>query len=340
MKTVPFSHGVNLTQWFEVPSAAALNHTKFTKETFSNIKSLGADMVRLPVHFENISSKEHDYLLDEGAMQLLDNVCDWCEELGLYLVIDNHSFFTHDALFEDIEHRLIQIWTQVASRYKTRSNTIIFEIYNEPHKCKNETWAPIQGRMIELIRKIDTTHTLVVGGVDYNSYTALNALPLYNDDNLIYTFHFYNPFIFTHQGAMWAEPSLLPLAGVPFPFDAKRMPPCPAELKGTNFEQELASYAQEADITTLQSQLGIPAQWAKEHNVPIWCGEFGTLKTNAKPEDRAFWYATIVSILHSYNIPWTIWDYFGGFGLFKRGTKNQFPEDLEQSVVQALGFHC
>ena len=340
MKRVPFTHGVNLTQWFEVPSAAAINRTKFTKETFSNIKSLGADVVRLPIHFENISNKTHDYLLDEDAMKLLDSVCDWCEALGLYLVIDNHSFFTHDALFDDIEYRLERIWTQVASRYKSRSDKIIFEIYNEPHKCKNETWAPIQGRIIKLIRKIDTSHTLVVGGVDYNSYQALNALPLYDDDNLIYTFHFYNPFLFTHQGASWAEPSLVPLAGVPFPYDAKRMPRCPSELIGTCWEQGLSSYAKDADITILQSQLGIPAQWAKQHNVPVWCGEFGSLKTNARFEDRALWYATMVNILRSYNIPWTCWDYYGGFGLFKKESQNRFPEDLEVSVVQALGFKC
>ncbi len=61
-------------------------------------------------------------------------------------------------------------------------------------------------------------------------------MPVYPDTNLIYTFHFYDPFVFTHQGASWASPSLVPLSGVPFPYNSAAMPPCPDTLKGTWIE--------------------------------------------------------------------------------------------------------
>lgn len=338
MTKAPFTHGVNLTQWFEVPSASELNDSKFTKQTFVDIKSLGADMVRLPIHFENLSSGNPKYQIADNAFALLDNVCDWCEELGLYLVIDNHSFFTHQALFADIERRLTAIWMQVANRYKNRSNKIIYEIYNEPHKCTTDTWSHIQRRILTVIRAMDVKHTVVVGGVDYNSYKALSELPLYNDKNIIYTFHFYNPFLFTHQGASWAEPSLVPLAGMPFPYDKNRMPSCPQEFEGTNWEQGISSYEHDADVNTLREQLAIPASWAKENNVAVWCGEFGSLKNNAAVEDRVRWYKTICSLLNEFNIPWTCWDYYGGFGMFKKESANKFPYDLERPVVEAMGF--
>jgi acetate kinase len=51
-------------------------------------------------------------------------------------------------------------------------------------------------------------HTLIVGPSSWNSYSDLNLLPVYTDSNLIYTFHFYDPFVFTHQGATWPSPSM------------------------------------------------------------------------------------------------------------------------------------
>lgn len=62
----------------------------------------------------------------------------------------------------------------------------------------------------------------------------------------ISTFHFYAPFMFTHQGATWTDPSMKSLSGVPFPYDAKSMPACPPNLVGTWVEGTLnVSYATE-----------------------------------------------------------------------------------------------
>jgi endoglucanase len=37
-------------------------------------------------------------------------------------------------------------------------------------------------------------------------------------------------------------------------------------------------------------------------------------------------------------IPWTIWDYTGGFGLFKKGSNELFDYDLNIELLQSLGF--
>ena len=34
---------------------------------------------------------------------------------------------------------------------------------------------------------------------------------------MIYTFHDYEPFPFTHQGATWTDPAVAPLRDVPYP---------------------------------------------------------------------------------------------------------------------------
>jgi len=39
-----------------------------------------------------------------------------------------------------------------------------------------------------------------------------------------------------------------------------------------------------------------------------------------------------------YGIAWTTWDYQGGFGLFKKGSNEQFNYDLNIPLVQDLGL--
>ena len=45
----PFSRGVNITNWFQVDSAKQVQFTKYTKQDFINIQSLGFDVIRLPM---------------------------------------------------------------------------------------------------------------------------------------------------------------------------------------------------------------------------------------------------------------------------------------------------
>jgi endoglucanase len=89
-------------------------------------------------------------------------------------------------------------------------------VLNEPHGISASLWGTIQGGVINAIRTVDTKHAIMVGGVNFNTYTELQNLPVYSDPNLIYTFHFYDPFMFTHQGSTWNTRRCLPF-GVPYP---------------------------------------------------------------------------------------------------------------------------
>ena len=42
---VPFSKGVNLTEWFQAGSASQIDFSKFTFEDVKDIKSLGVDVI-------------------------------------------------------------------------------------------------------------------------------------------------------------------------------------------------------------------------------------------------------------------------------------------------------
>ena len=61
---MPFSRGVNLTNWFQTSSAQQIQFTKFTKQDFINIKSLGCDVIRLPINLHAMTSGSPEYTID------------------------------------------------------------------------------------------------------------------------------------------------------------------------------------------------------------------------------------------------------------------------------------
>ena len=335
---VPFSRGVNLTSWFQVSSPGEIQFTKFTKKDLVNIRSLGCDVIRLPIAMHNMTSGSPTYTLDPHYFSFLDSVVTWCEQLQLYLILDNHSYDPNGDTSPDVADILIKVWSQMASHYKDRSQYLLYEILNEPHGITTSAWGTIQNQAINAIRNFDTKHTIIVGGSGYNTYTELKNLPVYTDPNLLYTFHFYDPFMFTHQGATWVSPSMAPLAGVPFPYNYAEMPVCPVSLQGTWIENSLNSYSSEGNISHVRQLINNAVSFRSARNVNIFCGELGVYIPNSDDADRCYWYKVVREYLEENNIPWTMWDYKGGFGLFNKGSDQFFEHDLNVRLLDSLGF--
>lgn len=335
----PFNRGVNITNWFQVNNPKEIQFTKYTKNDFEQLKSLGVDVIRLPINLEFMTSGKPDYTLDPLFLYFLDKVVDWAEELEIHLIIDNHTFDVNKATPMNYQEVLIPIWTQMAEHFKNRSNYIYYEVLNEPHGIGDVRWNIIQKATVDAIRNIDTTHMIIVGGAEWNSYNNLTAIPVYEDDKLIYTFHFYDPFIFTHQGASWNTPSMASLANVPFPYDENRIPELPTNLKGSWVENSFKNYKNEGTVNEVKRLLNIAIDFRNKRNVPVFCGEFGVLMNNSPEQDRIYWYEIVREYLEENNISWTIWDYKQDFGLFKKNSNELFDYDLNIPLLEALGFN-
>jgi len=234
----PFSRGVNFTNWFEfVKDARDIRFNQFGEQDFADVKRMGVDVIRLPVDFDVFTSSAPNYTIDPLLFKLLDKVVDWAERYQIYIILDNHPG-NQPATNVNVRNFLIPLWTQVAQHYKDRGQYVVYEIHNEVNRIKAADWGKIQGEAIDAIRKVDTQHWIVVTGVDNaadgnSAPSTLAALPNYADNKLIYTFHFYLPFLFTHQGAPWFSPEFAHVAKIPFPYDKNRMPAIPRQIKGT-----------------------------------------------------------------------------------------------------------
>ena len=338
----PFNHGVNITEWFQSPSVGQIQFTKYTKQDLINIKNLGCDVVRLPINLHAMTGGSPDYIVDPLLFTFLDQVVDWAEELHLYIILDNHSFDNDANTPINVGNELIPIWAQMANHYKNRSKYVCYEILNEPHGISDQVWGNIQGTVIDTIRAFDTFHSIIVGPANRNSYNNLDALPWYSDDNLIYTFHFYDPYVFTHQGADWTNPSLKSLTGVPFPYlwNKSVLPELPQELKGTWVELAYGIYDSDGTIMNMYELINKAADFKEARHAPVFCGEFGTYREKAIDAHRDMWYFLVRMLFDTYKISWTTWDYKGGFGLFEKDSFELYDYDLNVSLVKLLGFQA
>jgi len=336
---IPFKRGINLTGWYMSTNAGEIQFSKYTQKDFENIKSLGCDVIRLPIDFYSMNSGSPDYIIDPLLLTYIDQTVTLAENKQLYLILDiqpeNSELACQNPKLESL---LTKVWEQLATRYNNRSTFVIYEILNEPNTFSTSVWGQIQQNVINAIRSIDTKHKIIVSASYWSTTLELNSLPVYKDTNLIYTFHFYEPGIFTHQGITWYVPSLGSVQNVPFPYNAATMPPLPSGIIGTYWEDEFKNYKNTGTLEKVKSKLAQAITFKKKRNIDMYCGEFGAYNEYTPADSRNFYYREIRKYLEANDIPWTSWDYSYGFGLFLPFSKARFDYDLNIPMLAALGL--
>ena len=154
--------------------------------------------------------------------------------------------------------------------------------------------------------------------------------------NVIYTFHDYEPFPFTHQGATWTDARVQPLRSVPYPSTPDNVSSNldqSASLYGSYFVEEYG--LSQWNLERVERTIAFAKKWSDTYNVPVYCGEFGVLRDYAPPAMRAAWLHDMSSTLKANGIGWAMWDYQANFGIVRKenGTTTPDPE-----IVKALGL--
>jgi len=210
-----FQKGVDLGGWLSQGSYDRAHLDSFITETdFEKIAGWGCDHVRLPVDY-NIFEKEDGTPVGDG-FELVDKALAWCEKYSLNMLIDVHkvygySFYSGDGengFFdsETLQERYYKLWQRIAERYGRYPERVAFELLNEVNdKEFSARWNAIAKRATELIRSLAPTTKIVLGSYWNNSVDALADLDMPYDENIVYNFHCYDPFMFTHQGADWVD---------------------------------------------------------------------------------------------------------------------------------------
>ncbi|MDB5273978.1 MAG: hypothetical protein JWO58_2345 [Chitinophagaceae bacterium] len=282
------------------------------------IHKMGFQFLRFPVCFDLWYADKAPYeLLRPSYYQVLDSIIKWTGEKNMLLSIDYHHGTLDNEHYQDQATRICFIWSEIARQYKhTDPERIFFELFNEPNRINESEWQETVIRIIHSVRKEAPHHTLIVGATKWNSLAALIEMPTLPDKNLIYTFHFYDPFLFTHQGASWTGDPTSTI-GMPYPYRPKDMPDMDEKAQATWAKRLYESYPEQANYNALFTALQTASTWSKEHSVPVLCGEWGAYKKYAHEEDRCQYINDMYTILTQLHIPNAMWEWDAGFSFFQ-----------------------
>jgi endoglucanase len=296
---------------------------------------MGFRFLRFPVCFDLWYANEAPYaLLKPSYYQALDSIIKWTGEKQLLLSIDYHHGTLESDQLEPQVKRICFIWSDIARRYKhLDAERVFFELFNEPNRINETEWQDAASSIIQAIRKEAPHHTLIVGATKWNSLSALLEMPLLSDNNLIYTFHFYDPFLFTHQGASWTGDPTATI-GMPYPYRIKDMPEMNEKAQATWAKRLYEEYPVQANYSALYSALKGAANWSKRHHVPVFCGEWGAYKKYAPVKDRCQYINDMYTILTDLQIPNSMWEWDAGFSFFQDQPSEEGVDDCLKKAMR------
>jgi endoglucanase len=175
--------------------------------------------------------------------------------------------------------------------------------------------------------------------------TGLIALDpgLIDDTNVLWTFHSYEPFVFTHQGAEWISVAERYLEDVPYPPDRlddrtlDRLAQAAAQRAGGthdvhDFRYRLEAYRRAGTAAT-STPIEAVADWADRHAVPrdrLLLGEFGAMRGT----DRLAFLEAKRWAAEEHGIPWAVWSWGDAMAI----TLDRATRKLDPAVCTALGL--
>ncbi|MDR1870101.1 MAG: glycoside hydrolase family 5 protein, partial [Treponema sp.] len=183
------------------PGIDAHIETFITASDFANVGKWGFDHVRVPVDSYLFFDDNENPLPSRFAH--LDRAANFASQYGLKMILDLHECPGHDfaetthspvqKLFSDDEtyiKKTEKIWAYLAERYGEKEH-IIFEALNEPVAPTAEIWNKVRDRLCREIRRHAPKSALIAGSNMWNWPSTFGALTPFDDDNIIYSVHFY-----------------------------------------------------------------------------------------------------------------------------------------------------
>ncbi len=333
--TRALARGINLSHWLsQHPLDEPHLQSYIGERDFALIKRLGFTHVRLPIDTALLQSP--DGSLRESGFVYVDRALDWARANRLGVVIDLHPVPAPKIAQDTTAYSHFEnLWTAIARRYLPRPLDVVYELLNEPVEPNPQAWRETSIKLVRAIRAVDRRHTIIVCGHNWSGPDDLPAIRPIEDDNIVYTFHFYLPHEFTHQGATWGSAHWRPMRNVPYPLTTDNVQTVLAGLPD-NSATSLRRLAQErVDITWIERRMKPVLDYQQQHRVPLYCGEFGVYRAYSPPESRYRWLSDVVKTLEANRIGWAMWDYKGGFALLE--TDKPEPR-ADHGVLRALGL--
>lgn len=337
--------GINLSEWF----AQVYDPRGYTREHFETwttasdialIKSAGFDHVRLSVNPQPMMDAARRQNGREEYFGYLDAAMKMILDAGLAVELDMHPDGDFKARLkeDDFVERFADFWRGMAKHYASwDSDRVFFEILNEPEMHDPYRWYGVEAKLAVAIRQGAPANTILAAGASWDNDNDMIFLEPLRDPNVIYVFHFYDPHIFTHQGATWGSYYWRWLKGLHYPSSRENAVQVATAVPEAIHRLDVIRYGQDHwDASRVEAEINQAADWGKQNHVPLVCNEFGVFRPFAEPQDRARWITDVRTSLERHNISWAMWDYSGSFGVT---VKKEGKSTLDEVTVRALGLN-
>jgi endoglucanase len=266
--------GANVCRWFRFPRRDSPAHfdAYIADDEAALIADLGLKHVRLCVAPNVIMDATTGDLRANRAPQL-EAAIQRFHRAGLLVVLDLHNEDRTAELNPAWQDAFVKFWTALATRLgRFDPDLLLFELINEPvfHQ-REEEWNALNARLAAAVRARAPAHTIMTSGPNWGGIDGLKKLRLLPDQNVVYSFHCYDPFPFTHQGATWSNDDVKPLRGVPYPSSpeavADLLPALAANPRSRSLIENYGRQRWNKERLAARFQEGIA--WGARHGVPL-----------------------------------------------------------------------
>lgn len=386
-ETIKLKRGLPTDIWITWPDGERLSESGliatfpeyrqvFKGTEFKLAKDAGFDFIRLTVDpaiflWKPTPAKTEKLL--KGVKVAIDVIRD----NDLKVVVDLHSIprsgggmgtkqiLATDAAFTTYLGVVADVATLVAT-YPPAD--LAFEPLNEPTiDCPWDKPRDLKPRWPALLKKLHATAraaapdtTLILSGACWGSAAGLVQVnpTRIKDQNILWSFHSYEPFLFTHQGASWSGGHYQFVEGLTFPpkaadkkhllriararLDKSYAKPSEKAKWQTSLKRDFNDYFNSGHaLRAAKEPFSLVQRWAKKHAVPnerILLGEFGVIKgdlsTPLTDQERAKFLALVRQEAEKRGYAWSTWSWTGSFGISEKPDGRAFS----QVILEALGM--
>ena len=278
---------MNMGNALDAPKEGDWGH-KIDAKSFKIVADAGFDTVRIPVKWSAHTSGAPTFRIKERFFQRVTEVIDQALANDLQVILNIHHFDELNEAPEENYAKFIALWDQIATRYKDLPESVYFEVINEPNgNFKGDIMRKIVTQGFKKIRETNPTRILIMGGDDWSGIKTIPSIPAIDDPNQVYTFHYYDPFEFTHQKAGWTD------------------------LKNSGTK----GWGSSADKAELKAAARYAAKVQRETGIPLFLGEIGAYEkapysgvVNYTLETRKAFEAAGIS--------WCVWNFTATFPFY------------------------
>jgi hypothetical protein len=356
-------------------ATALLSHQTYAPSipaAMARLKATGLDFLRLhldirPLLGSSSASQARQLARVSDVLQTAAS-----QGLCVILVVQTHQFSDEpaanailSAASENLHHPLRDAIYSIAAAIDKIHSCIGFELFAEPPFCGNmpDPWPRLQQELYQGLRLRGFRRAIILTGSCYSNLNEfLETNPEARDDeNVLYTFHFYEPVAFTHQGATFSAHFLRYISGLSYPYDARNSASVREsalrqldqdstiglDQKALTREQLIGALdafdAARPDRAWIRARLELAAVYYKRFGIGpdrILIGEFGALLSNSTDRNnsamsRANWLRDVRETAEQLGFRWALWNDVGNFGLFEKPDETcPVPE-----IAAALGLN-